>query len=80
VWPSPAPPRPSEAILAPPSPFLSMSTINSFLSLYALVFFNRLRPYCELALCSARKNGYMAYKKITIWQRRLLHTQPYTAS
>jgi hypothetical protein len=26
------------------------------------------------------KNGYMAYKGMAIWQRRLVHTQPYTAS
>ena len=40
----------------------------------------RLIGLSEVSSVFSPKNGYMAYKKIAIWQRRLVHTQPYTAS
>ena len=36
--------------------------------------------FSEVSSVFSPKNGYLAYKKIAIWQRRLVHTQPYTAS
>jgi hypothetical protein len=43
-------------------------------------FHTRLVLSRKFALCSARKNGYLAYKRIAIWQTHSLHIQPYTAS
>jgi hypothetical protein len=34
----------------------------------------------NFVLCSSRRIGYMAYIEIAIWQMRLLHIPPYTAS
>ena len=36
--------------------------------------------FSEVSSVFSPKNGYMAYKKIAIWQTHLLHTQPYTPS
>jgi hypothetical protein len=36
----------------------------------------RLSGYSEVRSVSSPKNGYMAYKKIAIWQTHLLHTRP----